>query len=47
MLARRGGAVLSRRSILKTASPRPQDIDANALALPGIADIRCAYMKHL
>jgi hypothetical protein len=40
VLERRGGAVLSRRSILKTAAPRPTDMEANALRLPGVADIR-------
>lgn len=40
VLAKRGGAVLSRRSILKTAAPRPADVEANALRVPGIADIR-------
>ena len=44
MLERRGGAVLSRRSILKTASPRPADVEPNALALPGVADIKCVVV---
>ena len=41
VLEKRGGAVLSRRSILKTAAPRPIDMEANALRVTGIADIRC------
>jgi hypothetical protein len=41
VLEKRGGVVLSRRSILKTAAPRPTDMEANALRVTGIADIRC------
>ena len=40
VLQRRGGAVLSRRSILKTATPRPSDDGGNVLHVPGVADIR-------
>jgi hypothetical protein len=40
VLEKRGGAVLSRRSILKTAAPRPADLEANALRVTGIADVR-------
>ena len=43
VLEKRGGAVLSRRSILKTAAPRPTDMEANALRVTGIADIRYWY----
>lgn len=46
MLAKRGGAVLSRRSILKTAAPRSADVEVNALRVPGIADIRSVSQWH-